>query len=251
VGSSPYLPEISQWCDGIAKYLSLELGDAAWSMRMGKLGDAKQILDQALVEASRSLQLSGGLPRPLMQQLVDRGITLSRALDRTMGNSKPELLAKVNFLSGFVQLVIDESDTDQSYYVPYYYSYHRCTGGCPAEFDMAGFEQQMIQYAHDLLQFTYDQLTITTEDGGIYPAGDPRAFLTVAELVTAYAAQDLSSTLSAYVNSCTIMDLQSLSNRIASQYLGGYPTYPIAVAQVRGEMEEAAAAISDGSCMQR
>lgn len=247
---TPYLPQIAQWCNDITMILGEHLANASMSMQMGDLATAKRILDRALKEASASIQLNPNLREPLTKLLVDRGIALSRALDRSMGNSQLELMAKVNFLSGFVEFVIQKSaEMDSQYYIPYHYQYGACRGNCPSDFDFASFQDQFIEYGRDLLQFTYERLTIVTRNG-VFPSGDPRAFLKVAELVTGYVAQDLSMTLGAYANACVIRDLKRLSWRIAAfnRGHGGYPSYPLAVAMVRQEMEYAAASLDGSSC---
>lgn len=246
----PYLPQISQWCSDITMILGEHLANASMSMQMGDLATAKRILDRALQEASASIQLNPNMREPLTKILVDRGIALSHALDRSMGNSQRELMAKVNFLSGFVEFVIQKSsEMDSQYYIPYYYQYGACGGHCPADFNFAGFQERFIEYGRDLLQFTYERLTIVTHNG-VFPSGDPRAFLKVAELVTGYVAQDISMTLGAYANACVIRELKRLSWRIATfnRGHGGYPNYPLAVAMVRQEMEYAAASLTAGSC---
>lgn len=246
----PYMPEISQWCDDIAAILGEELSNAGMSMQMGDLAGAKQILDRALREAAASIHLNPSLRKPMTLVMIGRGITLSRALDRVMGNSRPELLAKVNFLSGFVQLVIAKSnEMDSSYYLPYYYQYGACGGHCPAEFDFGAFQNRVIEFGAALLQFTYEHLTIETSRG-TFPAGDPRAFLKAAELVSAYVAQDVTMTLGSYANACVIADLKRLSRRVAAfnNGHGGYPNYPIAVAVVKQELEYAASNLGDVNC---
>jgi hypothetical protein len=212
---------------------------------MGDLISAKIKLTRALKDASNSIALNPSLRKPMTKVLIDRGIVIAREFDRVMGNSRQELLAKVNFLSGYVQFIIEKIVAmDSSYYLPYYYQYDACGRGCPSEFDFAAFQQQYLEYGRDLLVFTYEQLTISNSNG-IYPAGDPRAFMKAAELVTRWVADDVSMTLGAYANACVVAELNRLSYRIATF---AYPSWPLAVVMVRQQMEDIAANLSGMSC---
>jgi hypothetical protein len=88
----------------------------------------------------------------------------------------------------------------------------------------------------------YSHLT-TIADGAVYPVGDPRAFLKVAELVTRFVVSDISMTLQAHMHACSIASLLRLSQKLTAFNQGSrmnYPSYPMAVGMVRQELEAVA-----------
>lgn len=247
--------DVIDWCSRVSAALMRERQRAMLQYQYNRRAQAEQILIDALVVAGQSLETNPDQSGPMTKMLIDRTLTYSQALDQALGSGAPFALStKLNFLFGSVDFIVQIArEFDPPYYIPYRYQYNRCHE-CPPDFDFSAFERQFVAMAARQLSFVTEHLTEAALSGhgvNFVPVGDPRAFLTVAELSTSFVAHDLRDNLHAYANACSIRDLESLSQTLTSYNLYGdrsiFPNDRWAVDQVREEMDRIADQIHQNS----
>jgi hypothetical protein len=237
---------ITAWCSQVSSVLLRERQRAMLQYQYEKLDGAEQILIDALVAAAQSLDNNPN-PKPMTKKLIDRTLIYSQALDQVLsGSDRLSEVTKLNFLFSSVDFIVDVArNLDPPYYIPYQYQYGGCNEGCPSAFPFQEFERRFVEMAARNLSFVVRDLTEAAPQSGgvqIYPVGDPRAFLTVAALVTSDVAEDLSENLHAYENACAIGDLQTLSSELTSYNLNGdhsiFPNDQWAISQAAEQMSQ-------------
>jgi hypothetical protein len=170
--------------------------------------------------------------------MIDRGVAYASAIDEILDGdnvTKMDLLSELNYLVGYIKLIINtEANFDRPWYIPYYF---RCHGGegC-GDFDMSAFTRRYIDAARIELEFIINNFTASTHKHGdtiITPIGNPKAYLRLAELASAFIGEDIGNTLSAYANVSAISDLQNLSWTLRDFNLHNdttvFPSLPYAV----------------------
>lgn len=248
--------DIIDWCSRVSATLMRERQRAMLQYQYNRSAAAEQILIDALIVASQSIAVDPEIGGPMTKKLIDRALMYSQALDQALpAEIALSMTTKLNFLFKSVDFIVEVSrDLDMPYYIQYRYQYGGCRE-CPPTFDLAGFQGQFVRMAARQLSFVTNNLTEVLRTGGrleVFPLGDPRGFLTVSELTSAFVAQDLRDNLHAYANACAIRDLESLSQTLTAFNLYGdrtiYPNDRWAVSQVREEMERLEAQIQSSVC---
>jgi len=225
--------DLDAWCAKITRVLRRELSKAQLQIQYENFIFANQILRTSLIAASDSLNADPNLGGPMTKRLIDRGLVLVQALDNAnLGIGRLGLVTKAHFLVNYVQLILDvEKHLDRPLYIPYLYKYGRChRRECPGEFRFDLFEQRYIEFAQRQLSFLNNEFThVVFRDGAseVIPLGNPKAFLVLAELVTSFVAEDLTSNLYAYAYACVVQDLQALSDSLRCyNWYGDKTVYP-------------------------
>lgn len=229
MGQSGAVRDISDWCSQVTRVLRREKQRAMLQVQADRLATAKQILKDALVTASESLQTDPNLGTPMTKRMIDRGVIYAIGIDNAISNAtRLDLLTQLDFLTGFTDLVIRASEElDIPYYIPYHYRYHRCRTSCDG-FDFRAFERLYLQYAHAELEFVVDHSVNRDYRGGrtvVTPIGKPEAFLKLAELSSGLLAREIAGTLDAYRNACVVTDLQALHEILRDYNLFGDRSY--------------------------
>ncbi len=220
--TSGSVDELISWCGRASIALQKGVARAMIQVRSNRQELAVQTLVDTLVKVGQSITvdpMSGG---PMTKKLVDRTLKYSQRLDQDLpGNSGASLATKVNFLFNAVNFIIKaEKELDTPYYIPFRYRHHGrypapgCTS-CSSQFDYSRFEMKFIKVAAQQLSFVMKSFTETgIQDGRlqVFPLGEPKAFLAVAEMASGFVAKDLRDNLHAYVNCRAISDLEALQS---------------------------------------
>jgi hypothetical protein len=224
IGSSTHEYEVGNWCSNVGGVLSSELDRAVTQIQRNQPATAQQILIDSLVIAGQSIEINGSFAAPMTKTLIDRGLMISQALDESIpANDLRYLQNKLNFLVNYVQFVIRTNrELDRVYYVPAHYRKTHCGrggngNGCIGDFDYAAYESRYILFAKEQLSFSsqkfLDQVCFGNECGP-RPIGMSIAYLKITELLTAFASEDLSSSLFASRFSCQINELDKISSEL-------------------------------------
>lgn len=252
------LDGLYEWCSRVTRMLKREKKRAMLHLQSERLEVAEQVLKDALVVASQSLQLNHSLGNPLTKRMIDRGVIyadgIENALDTGAPRSRMDLLTLIHFISGFVDLIVaTEERLDRPYYLPFHYRYGRCEARCPDEFDVAAFTERYLQAGKDELSFLVrNSVTQERVEGRwvVSPIGRPEAFLKLAEVGSGFIAEEISQTLYAYRFSCGIADLRNLSEILRDfnlfQDRSVFPNVRYAVAESAREIERIVAGMSCG-----
>lgn len=224
-----------EWCARVTRMLRREQGRALLQLQVNQLDAAKQTLKDALIVASQSLAFRPDLGSPMTKRMIDRGVVyldgIETALSSKGANTRLDLMTLIDFMSGFVDLIIKtEAKFDRPYYIPYAYQYHRCQYGCtdPAAFDFRAFFDRYSEYAKEELNFVVTHSVNQAKQGDrlvVTPVGRAEAFLKLAELSTHLLADEISQTLQGYQHACMVSDMKLLSETLMNFNLFGDRTY--------------------------
>ncbi|MEK6705273.1 MAG: hypothetical protein AABZ06_05750 [Bdellovibrionota bacterium] len=241
------LDDLYDWCSRVTRVLGRELSRAELQIQYERMESAKEILMDALVAASQSLDMDPQTGSPTIKRMIDRGVIYADALGQELsknGSSRLDSLTELHFLTGYIQLIIKtENELDRPFYLPYVHRYNRC-GSCPPEFNLPAFMRKYFEIAKAELRFILTQFTNMDNVGGrlmVTPVGNPIAFLKLAELGSGFIADEIANTFDSYRNACSIRDLVALSETLRDFNVFGdrtvFPNVPWALTQSAVELD--------------
>jgi len=249
---------VAEWCSRATRVLRREKQRAMLQVQYDQLATAEQILMDALVTASQSLNINHRLGTPMTKRLIDRGVIYADGIKNALnqnGSSRLSLLTEIDFMTGFIDLIVRaDEELNIPYYIPYHYRYGRCRDRCDG-FDFRAFERLYLQYAHAELKFVVDHSVNRDYHNGrvvVTPIGRPAAFLKLAELSSGLLAKEISETLEAYRNACVVSDLMSLHDILRDYNLFGdrsyFPNERYAIEGTAQEISRILNNFTNGSC---
>ena len=202
---------LATWCRGQTSLLR-NYKDRA-NLKLDNTGDyniANKILTDGIVQA---LSAGANAKDSFLHKSLVRGLTISTHLGAGLGGTpERKAMAANNILNKYYDFMIEvvAKDLDLNGHIPYLNSSNEDMDATAAR-----FEARFVSYAAAQLQWITDNLVKQSRLGNkmqTVPVGDARSVIKVALTLTAGTAADLDESLWNYRFSCSIGDLQILSN---------------------------------------
>lgn len=231
--------QVLQWCTDSQSLLNEYVMQALIATQEQDIASVPRILKEGIVEAMLQTPAIGPADS-LTYRALSRGLELFQIVEAPEYAVDAATVAR--FMSKYYEFTLKViQDLDMVHYVPHRYEH----GGS----DLGAYERAYVHYANRQIEWLLEQYVYDTGIYGYATRIPVAVYLKALEMVTAYSADDLDSSLWSAKFACVSRDLRKISGRLAVHNTGNkafYRTDQIALNLTTVEMRAILARIELG-----